>query len=148
MAEFENIKTQEDLDAAINAAVQEAITKYSDYDSVRSAANTAQSELKKAQAVISTHASTVESLNKKIADLEQGAARTRIANELGLPLSLSTRLSGSTDEEIRADAQKLMQDILGYNQPALPLGSPEPVITDKSDPNEPLLELLRKMKGD
>ena len=47
-----------------------------------------------------------------------------IAHEKGLPYELAERLSGETEQDIAADAEKLAQ-FVGSQKPAAPLYSPQ-----------------------
>jgi hypothetical protein len=60
------------------------------------------SELEKAQR-------RAEKAEKTLADLEANALRQRIALEKGLPANLVPRLQGSTEEELAADADALLE---------------------------------------
>lgn len=148
MEVFKPITTQEELDAAINAAVTAAIGKYADYDSVKAEAGNTQRALTAATATIAEHESTVKSLNAKVAELELNAAKIRIANQVGLPFELSHRLSGSDEAELLADAQNLQKMILGVTQPAAPMYDPTPAPANTKKEDRALLELLSKMKGE
>lgn len=83
--------------------------------------------------------STLTATNEKYADYEENVTKltdtvnqyktkdlkTRIANEHGIPFELAGRLSGETEEEIKADAESL-SSFVSKKQPPLPLGSTEP----------------------
>lgn len=73
--EFTPIATQEDLDAAIN----EALKPYADYDAQKNRADTAEGKL----------------------------LRYRIAHESGLAYELAERLQGKDEKELREDAKAL-----------------------------------------
>lgn len=89
--------------------------------------------------------STLTATNEKYADYDQQLeevtkeleaskvknTKFRIANEKGIPLELAGRLSGSTEEEILEDAEKL-SNFVG-KRTALPLGSTEPSDVDNQD---------------
>ena len=68
----------------------------------------------------------------------------RIAFEVGLPFELSEKLSGETEEEIRADAEKLA----GYVNSAK---KPSPKFSSEIPPNDSqktaLLSMLRKLNN-
>lgn len=148
MADFTPITTQEELDKVVNAAVQAAVSKFSDYEAIKADAVRVQQALADANKVISGHANTVNELNAKISGLELSAAKIRIANELGLPFELGARLTGSNEDEIKADAQSLQKTLLNINQPAPPMFNPNPAPTSTKTEDEALLELLSKMKGE
>lgn len=101
MAEaFEPITTQE----AFDAAVADRLAPYADYDDL------------KAQNA---------DLNARIQTYETDALKTRIAHEVGLPFEMSSRLNGSTEADIRKDAQSLLKLLKPKNPPAPPRGDPQ-----------------------
>lgn len=99
---FEPINTQEAFDEKVKElleentkTVTESITseftsKYKDYISPE--------ELKEKMGTLSAE-------NKAYSDKLK---KFQIAYELGIPLELSEKISGGTDEEMRADAEKIM----------------------------------------
>ena len=66
-----------------------------------------------------------------IKEYELKNVKYRIAVEAGIPLALADRLSGETEEEIKADAEKLAGFV--NQKPTLPLKPTEP---QKTDPKE------------
>ena len=123
MAEFTPITTQEAFDEAIKSRLEReraSVRKeYADYDSL------------KAQ---------IDELSKKVSTNETDSAKTRIAYQMGLPYEMSTRLVGSTEDEIRKDAEALQRLVGGAR--AQPMFSPEGGEGDAKD------AALRKMLGD
>lgn len=92
MAEaFEPITTQE----AFEAAVADRLAPYADYNDLK-----AQNEALAGQ---------VAELNTRCQTYETDALKTRVAHEVGLPFDLAGRLTGSKEEDIRKDAQNLLQ---------------------------------------
>lgn len=63
------------------------------------------------------------------------ALRTQIAAEVGLPPKLATRLQGETDEEIRADAEAILELMPGT--PAPPLKTDGSNGNNKNTPSKP-----------
>lgn len=76
--------------------------------------------------------SSVEELQSKLKTYELENLKIKIANQAGIPLDLASRLSGETEEEIKADAEKLAS-FIGSNKPILPLKPTEP---ENIDPKE------------
>lgn len=56
---------------------------------------------------IATHESELKERDSKIQKYETQSVKMRVANELGLPYKMADRLSGETEEEIKADAESL-----------------------------------------
>jgi len=57
---------------------------------------------------ISKRDQTIADLENKVRNYETDSAKTRIALEVGIPFELANKLSGSTEEEIRKDAEALL----------------------------------------
>ena len=109
MAEaFEPITTQE----AFDAAVADRLAPYADYDDL------------KAQNA---------DLNARIQTYETDALKSRIAHEVGLPFEMSSRLNGSTEADIRKDAQSLLKLLKPKNPRAPARGDPDPSGGSKRD---------------
>lgn len=101
MAEFKAVETQEELDKIIEARLAEN-TK------------TVTAEVtKKFEGYISPEdlGEKTADLSKQIADLTAKNTKTRIAAELGIPITLAERLTGNDEKEIRADAESLAKFI-------------------------------------
>ena len=67
----------------------------------------------------------VAELNGKIKAFETAALKSRIAHEAGLPYDLAGRLTGDTEEAIKADAEKLSA-LFKSAKPKEPLKDTEP----------------------
>ena len=141
MGEFKKIETQEELDALIKDRIErerKSISeKYSDYEELKKK-NTdyeAQvSKLSEANKAYETKASGYEKqiseLSSKIKGYETDSAKTRIALEMGLPYEVAKRLNGSTEEEIKKDAESLAKFV--SRQGSAPVSSTEPTSYDNS----------------
>ena len=138
MAEFTPIMTQEDFDAAISERLKREQAKYSDYDTIKSDLGTLRVQLSAKDAEIST-------LQGKVKGYETDSVKTRIALAAGLPLDLRTRLTGETEEEIRADANKLAKLFVQQKDPA-PLRDTEPPVADEK--TAAYKSLLNNLKED
>lgn len=138
MAGFTPIMTQEDFDAAISERLKREQAKYSDYDTIKSDLGTLRVQLSAKDAEIST-------LQGKVKGYETDSVKTRIALETGLPLDLRTRLTGETEEEIRADANKLAKLFVQQKDPA-PLRDTEPPVADEK--TAAYKSLLNNLKED
>lgn len=74
---------------------------------------------------------TLAEKDKLLKDVETKNMKFRIANQAGIPMDLAERLSGETEDEIKADAEKLSGFISKKNP--LPLKPTEPEATDKTE---------------
>jgi len=125
--EFKAIESQEALDEVIKSrlerntkSVTDSVTKeftekYQGWvspEDVKSYTEKIETLTKDAE----TTAKTIEELNAKIAAFERSSAKISIAREVGLPIDLADRISGSTDEEMKADATKLLAFIKPSHQ--------------------------------
>ena len=85
--------------------------------------------------------SSVEELQTKLKTYELENLKIKIANQAGIPLALADRLSGETEEEIKADAEKLAGFV--NKKQTLPLKPTEPQNVDpKEQAYSKLLENL------
>ena len=154
MAEdFKAITTQEEFDAAIKSRLERERktieSRYSDYESLKAQIDNLtkeKSDLEKAKAEDAKKIQDqLDAANAKTKKLELDSIRTKVAIEKKLPLELRTRLSGETEEEIKADADNLAKVFSAEqrrNLPGFSAGTPEP-----EDKNEAAYkELLQGFK--
>lgn len=148
---FTPIETQEQFDAAISSRLQreretaakryEGWTSPEELQNIRSGYDTQlkglQDELKAAK---TTHAAELRDRDQTIARYETDSVKTRVAMELGLPYGMASRLTGGTEEEIRADAEAL-KGIMRSGSSAQPGRSTEPAAGGSNDTRD----LLRSM---
>ncbi len=114
--EFKAIETQEALDAIIKSRLERNTRSVTEEVTKKFEGYLSPDDVKK-------HTDQIEALNAKlkesetkIADLtaknsayEAASVKAKIAQEAGLPLELASRLSGSTEEELKKDAQALAE---------------------------------------
>ena len=112
--------------------------KPDDYEELKSAKATLEQQLKDLQNTLSTkeeefssYESNLGELQKKVETYKLKDLKTNIANQAGIPLDLAGRLSGETEEEIKADAEKLA-GFVNKKQP-LPLKPTEPAKVDEKE---------------
>ena len=126
--------------------------KPADYDDLKSAKETLEKQvddlngsLKDTQDKYEEQKTSLDDLNSKIKGYEINNSKLRIASQAGLPLDLASRLSGETEEEIKADAEKLAAFV--SKPSALPLKDTEPPVNDELEPYKNMLENLN-FKGE
>lgn len=121
MSDFKIIETQEDFDKAIQSRLKqkdrELADKYKDYlspDDVTALKADYDKQLEDANKLVeeanqklSTFAETVSNLTQRAETAENKLLKNKVAYENKLPIELSDRLIGSTEEELKADAEKL-----------------------------------------
>lgn len=140
MAEFKEIKTQQEFDEAISERLKREQAKFADYEDLKKRAGEAEGlrkQLETATAKISDlektakesadklagHAKEVADLTERAAKAEHSLLRRRIAEENHIPTTLADRLSGETEEELRKDAKTLSQYV---KTEAAPLATVDP----------------------
>ena len=138
MSDFTPIETQEQLNAIIgeriSRAEQKAEEKYADYDDLKKQNVEFQQQLQAQTEKIKGHKAEIDSLNAKVQSYESSSLKTRIALETGLPYKMAERLTGDSEEAIRADAE-MMLNLMGSKKEVAPVASNEPVITKDSKDN-------------
>lgn len=121
MSDFKIIETQEDFDKAIQSRLKqkdrELADKYKDYLSPNDVTalkadydkqlEDANKLVEEANIKLSTFDETVSNLTQRAETAENKLLKNKVAYENKLPIELSDRLIGSTEEELKADAEKL-----------------------------------------
>ena len=123
MADFKTIETQEEFDAAIKARLDrntktvtdEVKKSYEGYLSPDEAKKLTE-QVNSLTKQLTERDGTITDLTAKNKAYETASVKTRIAHEKGLPFELADRLSGETEEDIAADAEKLSQ-FMGASKP-------------------------------
>lgn len=142
MSEFTPIETQEAFDKAIQKRLaqkdRELADQYKDYLSPDDVAalkadyenkiREAGEAVKTAEGKIKEKLETVSELTKRAETAEASLLKNRIAYENKLPLELANRLVGSTEDELKKDAETLAGLMRPTNTPPLhtsehPIGS-------------------------
>ena len=123
--EFKAIETQEDFDAAIKARLDRNTKTVTDEVKKSYEGYLSPDEVKKLNDQITSLTAQLAERDGSIADLtaknkayETASVKARIAHEKGLPFELADRLSGETEEDIAADAEKLAQFVSAGKPPA------------------------------
>lgn len=131
MSEFKAIETQEDFDAAIKARLDRNTKTVTDEVKKSFEGYLSPDEAKKLTEQVEALTKQLAERDGSIADLtaknkqyETASVKARIAHEKGLPYELAERLSGETEQDIAADAEKLAQ-FVSSQKPAAPLYAPQ-----------------------
>lgn len=126
---FTPINTQEELDAIITARVERersAVAKqYADYEDLKKQNEQLQTQLTEQKNTAADTVKRIAELNDKIHGYERDSIKLKVAQEVGIPLSLRDRLQGNTEDEIRKDAEQLV-GIIGKSQEKQARRAPEP----------------------
>lgn len=129
-------------------AVQAA--KPVDYDDLKSAKGTLEKQVEELngslQATTDKYADydkNLETLTNDLTSYKTKSLKMSIASQAGLPLDFASKLSGETEDELKADAEKFSS----YFKPAtLPLKPTEPNELGK-DNDEDIREIVQKLNG-
>lgn len=108
--------------------------KPTDYEELKETNSTLEQQLTDLQTTLDTHQdelNSVDDLKKEVETYKLNDLKTNIANQAGIPLELAGRLSGATEDEIKADAEK-MAGFVNKKQ-VLPLKHSEPSKVDTED---------------
>lgn len=130
---FTVIETQEQLEKVIGERIRQitereerkAAEKYADYDSLKAQVAALTDQTAKQTETLNGNKATIEELTAKVHTYETASVKTAVALEMGLPYQMASRLTGDTEDAIRADAQSMLE-FIGTRKPSAPLGSPEP----------------------
>ena len=138
--EFTPITTQEALDAVLKDRLHrqkekharelaEVEEKYQDYDSLKERVTQYENQigslnvaLEESNTKVAGYDSQIAERDAKIAGYEKSILKSNIAATLGLAPELAERLSGDTEAELRADAEKLAS-IVGKSHKVAPLAA-------------------------
>lgn len=141
---FTPIETQEAFDEAIKARLEReraSVRKeYEDYEGLKENLAKKTKEAEELSGSISGLKAQIDELTKKVSTNETDSAKTRIAYQMGLPYEMSTRLVGTTEDEIRKDAEALQKLVGGARM--------QPLFTPEGGDGNAKNEALRKMLGD
>lgn len=143
MSEFKVIETQEELDKIIKSRLaqkdREVAEQYKNYLSPEDAEamkadyekklEDANKTVTEAQEKLKTFDDTVAQLTKRAETAEVSLLKNKVAIENNVPIKLAQRLVGTTEEELKADAQSFIEGL--GNKP----GSEPPLHTGGTTPN-------------
>lgn len=129
--EFTPIETQEAFDAAIKDRLERQKKSVTAEVTKQYEGWVSPDDAKKSADQIAQLTKQVSDLTAKNSAFELGAMKTRIAHESGLPFELAERLTGTTEDEIRKDAEVLSK-FAAHPQPS-PQYSPEKPVSASTD---------------
>lgn len=121
--EFKTIETQEALDAIIKnrlerntrSVTEEVTKKFEGWISPEDAKKSTD-QIAELSAKIKENEVQIADLTAKNSAYEAASVKAKIAQEAGLPPELANRLSGSTEEELKKDAQALAEIVKPKHQ--------------------------------
>src|SRR5690625_2327814 len=131
--------------AEYGKSIQELKPAQEKLESVQSEKASLEKQLNELQQTLSSkdeELKTIEDLKNQVETYKVNELKTNIAIQAGIPLESAGRLSGETEEEIKADAEKIA-GFVNKKQP-LPLKPTEPPVDDK---DAGLKQMLKNMKS-
>jgi len=131
--------------AEYGKSIQELKPAQEKLESVQSEKASLEKQLNELQQTLSSkdeELKTIEDLKNQVETYKVNELKTNIAIQAGIPLELAGRLSGETEEEIKADAEKIA-GFVNKKQP-LPLKPTEPPVDDKDEGLKNMLGNLTK----
>lgn len=138
---FAPIESQEEFDKRIGQRLAKERDKYADYDDLKSQAaeyqkylDSQKDEQTKLNEAYEQSQQELADLRKQLADHEVNQLRAEIAAEKGLTLKQAKRLSGTTREELEADADDLLDTFPTKPTPPAKSTSTRPIPTGGADP--------------
>ena len=124
--------TQAELDAIIAERLKREREKYKDYADLKKAAEEYQklkeaqmSETEKLQAKLAEYERMLLEKEREAAEARLESLKLRVLDEMGLPKAWAARIFGTTEEEIRQDAEELKK-LLGAAGRAVGSGTNPP----------------------
>lgn len=159
MSEFKAITTQEEFDNAIKERLdrqakktaEETEKRFKDWlspDDVKAKTAALEKQIADLTAKLGDSKAAYDKLDGEKKALDLARAKESAARDAGLPFELAGRLSGTTPDELKADAEALSKLVSGkqgepYVQPLFRAGQAEPS-ANASD--GALLSMLRELK--
>ncbi|UDL15250.1 scaffolding protein [Gordonia phage Kudefre] len=133
VTEFKAITSQEEFDRRIGQRIGQIEAKYPNYDELKAKAEKYDDSERAKLGEIEQKDLTIGELQQKIAEFETreqerqfNDLRTGVARAKGLPEALAARLTGTTKEELEADADSLLS-LVPAQPVAVATQTPEPV---------------------
>lgn len=130
MADFTAITTQEEFDARIKDRLEQkersVKEQFADYETLKTKVGEYEGQISTLQEAQNTANTELADLRAKVSKYESDSAKTRIALEHGIPYELANKISGDTEEKMKADAQKLAGFLKKDSVQVAPLANPEP----------------------
>lgn len=112
--------------------VQELKPAKEELEGLQSEKSNLENQLEELQGTLETKESelnSVDDIKKQLEDFKIKDLKTNIAVQTGIPIKLASRLSGTTEEEIKADAETFSEFV--SKKQTLPMKPTEPNVNDK-----------------
>ena len=147
---FEVIDTQEKFDIAIQPRLERERrsieSKYADYEPMKTKITDLEQKLANANQKNVETEKQLKDLQNEVSGYKLEALKTKVANETGIPFALRDRLQGSTEEEIRKDAETLAGLIGKPAEGTKKPPAPAPRLNDDAGKSpDPLMEMVKNI---
>lgn len=146
---FNPINTQEELDQIIQQRLERERktleTKYADYDSLKTRIEELTNQLTDAKQKRTEAEKQVADLQNAVRAAELETLKGNIAAETGIPFALRGRLQGTTEEEIRKDAEMLTGLIGEATKRATPPAPAPKLNEDAGTSSDPIMAMVKNM---
>lgn len=136
MSEFKTIETQEELDniikdrldrntKKITAEVTKQFEGFISPDDAAKSTKALEDKITKLTAELADKDTSIADLTAKNQEYATAAVKAKIARDYGIPAELADRISGTNEEEFKADAENLAK-FVAASKPTAPMFSAEP----------------------
>src|SRR5690625_4604291 len=146
---LKNLGLEDDVVDKVMAEYGKSVQSYKDKlteaDNLKQEKESLETQLNDLQQTLQTketELSGVDEIKNELEKYKLKDLKTSVAIKAGIPLELAGRLSGETEEEIKADAEKIA-GFVNKKQP-LPLKPTEPPVDDKDEGLKNMLGNLTK----
>lgn len=137
MSEFKTIETQEELDSIIKdrldrntkkitAEVTKQFEGFISPDDAAKSTKTLEDKITKLTAELADKDTSIADLTAKNQEYATAAVKAKIARDYGIPAELADRISGTNEEEFKADAENLAKFVTA-SKPTAPMFNGEGV---------------------
>ena len=129
--------------AEYGKSIQDLKPAKEELDAIKSEKQSLEDQLNQLQNTLASkddELKSIDDLKNQIESYKLKDIKTNIAVQAGIPLELASRLSGETEEEIKADAEKIA-GFVNKKQP-LPLKPSEPDVNNEKREMEQMLDQL------
>lgn len=144
---LKNLDLEDDVVDKVMAEYGKSVQSYKDKlteaDSLKQEKESLETQLNDLQQTLQnkeTELSSVDEIKQELEKYKLKDLKTSVAIKAGIPLELASRLSGETEDEIKADAESLAEFV--NKKPTLPLKPNEPIINDENREMEQMLDEL------
>ena len=153
MAEFKVIETQEELNEVIKDRIErEKAKRQEQEESYKKEIESLKAEITARDTTITEqleklqgHDGEVAKLTEELAQVKLASIKHKVAHDKGLPYELADRLTGTTEDELIADAEGLKRIVVQKPQaPPLATQEVQPEVDEKTAAYKDLSKRLQK----